>query len=125
MVIPYHSIRTALETARDRAGKALKRDLSDVTPHTLRHTFASRLVMSGVDLRTVQEYGGWSDLEMVQRYAHLSPAHRASAIDRIPTPIPTAPAGVPSERSGERDASAVDSRLASRFDAGVAQRQSN
>jgi site-specific recombinase XerD len=40
-----------------------------VTPHTLRHTFASRLVMAGVDLRTVQELGGWSSLDLVQRYA--------------------------------------------------------
>jgi integrase len=46
---PYHSIRTAFEHACKKAG------LKDVTPHVLRHTFASRLVMAGVDLRTVQE----------------------------------------------------------------------
>ncbi len=54
-----------------------------VSPHTLRHTFASRLVMAGVDLRTVQELGGWSDLSMVQRYAHVSPSHKAEAVRRI------------------------------------------
>ncbi len=74
---PYRSIRTAFETACRRAG------LRDVTPHVLRHTFASRLVMAGVDLRTVQELGGWSSLELVQRYAHLSPGHKAEAVERI------------------------------------------
>ena len=54
-----------------------------MTPHVLRHTFASRLVMAGVDLRTVQELGGWSSLDLVQRYAHLSPAHKVEAVERI------------------------------------------
>jgi len=53
---PYRSFRTAFKTACRDAG------LKDVTPHVLRHTFASRLVMKGVDLRTVQELGGWSSL---------------------------------------------------------------
>ena len=39
----------------------------DVTFHTLRHSFASRLVMAGVDLPTVKDLGGWGDLSMVQR----------------------------------------------------------
>ncbi len=62
------SIRTAFDTARKKAGLG-----EDVTPHVMRHTFASRLVMEGVDLRTVQELGGWSDLKMVQRYSHVDP----------------------------------------------------
>jgi integrase len=44
-----------------------------VTPHVLRHTFASRLAMAAVDPRTIQELGGWASLEMVERYTHLSP----------------------------------------------------
>jgi site-specific recombinase XerD len=39
--------------------------------------------MAGVDLRTVQELGGWSSLDLVQRYAHLTPAHKAEAVERI------------------------------------------
>jgi len=39
--------------------------------------------MAGVDLVTVQQYGRWSDLSLVQRYAHLSPHHKAKAIERI------------------------------------------
>ncbi len=54
-----------------------------VSLHTLRHTFASRLVQAGVDLRTVQELGGWSDLSMVQRYAHVGPSHKLEAVRRI------------------------------------------
>ena len=41
--------------------------------HETEHSFASRLVMAGVDLRTVQELGGWKTLGMVQRYARLAP----------------------------------------------------
>jgi integrase len=85
----FASIRTAFATACRRAG------LVGVTPHVLRHTFASRLVMAGVDLRTVQELGGWSSLELVQRYAHLSPGHKAEAVERIiATRVPPAPAAL-------------------------------
>jgi len=57
--------------------------LDGVTWHALRHTFASRLVAAGVDLRTVQELGGWRTLSMVQRYGHLSPDHLAAAVEKI------------------------------------------
>ena len=49
----------------------------------LRHTFASRLAMAGLDPRTIQELGGWASLEMVERYTHLSPTHKAEAVERI------------------------------------------
>ena len=55
----------------------------------LRHTFASRLAMAGVDPRTIQELGGWSSLEMVERYTHLSPTHKAEAVERIAQNSPT------------------------------------
>ena len=85
--ITPNSINTTFRTARGRAELG-----NDVTPHTLRHTFASRLVMAGVDLRTVQELGGWKHIEMVMRYAHLSDEHRVQAVDKlmrasIPTPL--------------------------------------
>jgi site-specific recombinase XerC len=55
----------------DAAVKEAK--LSDFTWHCLRHTFASRLVMAGVDLRTVQELMGLKTIQMTVRYAHLAP----------------------------------------------------
>lgn len=51
--------------------------------HGNRHTFASRLVMAGVDLRSVQELGGWKTFAMVARYAHLSPGHLSAAVERL------------------------------------------
>lgn len=84
-VFPYQSIGTSFRYAARRA------KLTGVTPHTLRHTFASRLVMAGVDLRTVQELGGWQTLAMVERYAHLSPAHKAQAVERIALKTPSEP----------------------------------
>ncbi len=74
---PYRSIRSSFGRACQRA------HVKDVSPHTLRHTFASRLAMSGADLRTIQELGGWKDLGLLMRYAHLSPNHKAQAVERI------------------------------------------
>jgi len=64
-------------TACQRAG------LDTLGPHVLRHTFASRLVMAGVDLRTVQELMGHKDIQMTLRYAHLSPDHKRAAMEAM------------------------------------------
>ena len=60
-----------------------KAEIQDVVWHTLRHTFASRLVMAGVDLRTVQELMGHKDITMTIRYSHLSPSHLKEAVQRL------------------------------------------
>ena len=54
-----------------------------VTWHTLRHTFASRLVQSGVNLLTVKELLGHSTLVMVMRYAHLADDNLKAAVDTL------------------------------------------
>ncbi len=55
--------------------------LYDVTFHTLRHTFASHLVMAGIDLRTVGDLLGHQKLDMTMRYAHLSRSHKQTAVE--------------------------------------------
>jgi integrase len=49
----------------------------------LRHTFASRLVMAGVDIRTVQELMGHKTITVTLRYAHLAPQHQVAAVQRL------------------------------------------
>jgi integrase len=79
---PYHAIR-GFRAACRRAG------LTGVTPHSTRHTFATRLVENGVDLRTVQELGGWATLSLIQRYAHVSPIRKVEAVEGLVRNSPT------------------------------------
>ncbi len=58
-------------------------EIDDFHWHDLRHTFASRLVMAGVDLRTVAQLLGHKTLQMVMRYAHLSQSHELAAVERL------------------------------------------
>jgi site-specific recombinase XerD len=64
---------------------ALKRSGVDrhVRFHDLRHTFASHLIMKGVDLRTVAKLMGHRDIKMTMRYAHLAPDHLQAAVDAL------------------------------------------
>lgn len=51
--------------------------------HDLRHTFASRLVMEGVDLATIQKLLGHTTITTTMRYAHLAPGHEQAAVDTL------------------------------------------
>ena len=63
---------------------AKKCGFPDVTKiHSLRHTFASHLVMNGVDLPTVKQLMGHSDIATTMIYAHLAPDHLVTAIDKL------------------------------------------
>jgi integrase len=55
----------------------------DFTWHCLRHSFASRLAMAGVDLRTIADLMGHATAQMAMKYSHLAPEHRASAVAKI------------------------------------------
>jgi len=59
--------------------------IKDFTWYCLRHTFASRLAMAGVDLRTLAELMGHQTIQMTMRYAHLSPSHTIAAVERLVT----------------------------------------
>ncbi len=62
--------------------QAVKRAcLKGVSLHTLRHTFASHLAMSSVDIMTVSKLLGHSEISMTMRYAHLSQSHAKHAVD--------------------------------------------
>ena len=82
----FSSVRTggSLQGSRGWFPSALEEaKIEGYTWHCNRHTFASRLVMAGVDLRTVAELLGHRTLQMVMRYSHLAPEHQASAVDRL------------------------------------------
>ena len=55
----------------------------DVTWHVFRHTYISRLIMAGVDLRTAQELAGHKQIAMTVRYAHLAPSHKLGAVELL------------------------------------------
>lgn len=74
---PYDDIKKSFKTALRNAG------VKDFTFHDLRHTFASHLVMNGVDLMTVKELLGHKDIKMTMRYAHLSPDHKRIAVQKL------------------------------------------
>ena len=58
-------------------------DDADFVIHACRHTFASRLAMQGVSINVIKELGGWKTLEMVLRYAHLTPKEKEDAIRKM------------------------------------------
>ena len=61
-----------------------KSGFPDVTKiHSLRHTFASHLVMSGVDLPTVAKLMGHADIATTMMYAHLAPDHLVGAVEKL------------------------------------------
>jgi integrase len=74
---PYGDIKKSFLSAVEKAG------IMDFHFHDLRHTFASHLVMSGVDLNTVRELLGHKSLAMTIRYSHLSPDHKRRAVDLL------------------------------------------
>ncbi|MGO9246870.1 MAG: tyrosine-type recombinase/integrase [Verrucomicrobiia bacterium] len=74
--------REPFERARDAAklGK-------DVIVHSLRHTYISRLIMAGADVRTVQELAGHKTITMTMRYAHLGPKQKRRAVEVLENEI--------------------------------------
>ncbi len=71
---PQHACVDAIARNAERVG------LRRIGWHTLRHTFASHLVMSGRSLQEVQELLGHATIEMTMRYSHLSPEAKKDAV---------------------------------------------
>jgi len=72
---PYQDVKKSFKTALRKSG------IKDFKFHDLRHTFASHLVMAGIDIATVKELLGHKTLTMTLRYAHLAPSHKVKAVD--------------------------------------------
>ncbi len=71
------SVERLVEQYSARAGIAVR-----VTPHSLRHSFATHLLEMGADLRAVQELLGHASLSTTQRYTHLNMDHLAGVYDQ-------------------------------------------
>jgi integrase len=85
-----------------------KSGLVDFHWHDCRHHFASKAVMAGVDLRTLQQLLGHKTLQMVVRYSHLSQSHELAAVEKICVASIQLHAVVPGENSNggaEKEAS--------------------
>ena len=76
-VFPFKSVRTAFENACQRA------KIKGLRFHDLRHTFASRLVDSGVDLITVKELLGHHSVRMTERYVHRNEKQKRQAVELL------------------------------------------
>ncbi len=74
---PIESVNRSFHTARRRSGIAY------CTFHCLRHTFATRAVMAGVDIVTVQELLGHKTIAMTKRYSHPTPEHKKKAVELV------------------------------------------
>jgi site-specific recombinase XerD len=59
--------------------------------HDCRHTFASRLVMAGVDLYSVAKLLGHKDIKVTMRYAHLAPGYLKKAVNVLCLTSPLLP----------------------------------
>jgi len=81
--------RSGLKQLLERACAACRppitfgRKIGGLTFHALRHTGASRMVAAGVDLRTVQEIGGWTSLRQLSRYAHPTDQAKRRAVEAV------------------------------------------
>ena len=73
----YLDVKRSFNTACRRS------KIKDFRFHDLRHTFASHLIMIGVDITTVKELLGHKTLSMTLRYAHLGPSHKAEAVKAL------------------------------------------
>lgn len=72
---PYTNVRKSFDAALKKCG------IIDFHFHDMRHTFASQLVMAGVDIKSVQELLRHKSIEMTMRYAHLSADHKMRAVE--------------------------------------------
>lgn len=64
-------------------GACARARIENFTPHDMRHTFASWLVIGGVNLYEVKDLLGHSTIKLTERYAHLAPENLKAAVNRL------------------------------------------
>jgi integrase len=85
---------------REKMGRA---DDKKLTPHIYRHTFCTRLVSNGIDLKTVQTLAGHSDIKTTMIYAHFVPSKMFNAIDALEAATRKEPSWKPEVINGKAD----------------------
>lgn len=86
MLFPGQRDGTPLDVKKAWDTLRAKANLCDFRWHDMRHSFASKLAMRGVDLNTIRELLGHADLTMTLRYAHLAPEHKMDAVAKLLVP---------------------------------------
>ncbi|MGA0173519.1 MAG: tyrosine-type recombinase/integrase, partial [Phycisphaerales bacterium] len=84
LFVNKHGSRLSSRSVRRKVSKYLSQVGLDpnISPHTIRHSFATHLLDNGADLRSVQELLGHQSLSSTQVYTHLTTARMREAYDR-------------------------------------------
>ena len=84
LVFPSPKTGGRLDNISKAWGKLLtEANIENFRFHDLRHTFASKLVMGGIDLNTVRELMTHGDIKMTLIYSHLTADHKADAVQKV------------------------------------------